>query len=163
MELFDLGKALEAQLFGSHESLQRHPFFDTHPGLLSRLVSKLTYCVRDAQVHYIAVDMSHTSVDGAFNIAVYTEHHLFHLSYDPAVDHITTSILARRTVQLVEVLSAPDFMSGDVPGSYEGSVRVAASYPGLKVWLPGDNAATEQNRHQLDDFLPSLMADLARP
>jgi len=159
MELFDLGRAIEAQLYGSHKDLGRHPFFAAHPDLIGRLVSKLTYCVRDEPVRYMAIDMSQASDDESFNIAVYTDDHLFYLIYDPAVDHITTSILGRKLIELVEVLSAPNFMVAE-PGRYQGSVTVAASYPGFKVRLPGDNLATDENRLQLDMFLPSLLRDL---
>ncbi len=160
MELFELAKAIEAQLFGSREDLDHHPFFGAHPDLLGRLVSKMAYCVREAPVQYIAVDMSQTAEFGSFTIAVYTDDHLFHLSYDPAVDHITTTITGRRALQLVEVLSAPNFMRGERPGTYRGGVQVVASYPTVKVNLPGDNRASEQNRERLDAFLPELLQDL---
>ena len=161
MELIDLGRAIETQLYGSHKELGHHPLFESHPDLISRLVSKLTYCVREEPVRYIAVDMTQ-ALDESFNIAVYSDDHLFHLAYDPAVDHITTSILARHSVEVVEVLSAPNFMLANAAGRYEGVVRVSASYPGFKVRLPGDNAATDENRRQLDTFLPSLLRDLTR-
>ena len=162
MELFDLGKALEGQLYGSREQLEGHPFFTEHPLLLSRLVSKLTYCVRDAPPRYIAVDMSKATDQGSFNIALYTDDHLFHLVYDPTVDHIVTTIIGRLSLTRVEVLSAPNFMAGDTPGTYSGSVRVLATYHDLQVQLPGDNLATEKNREQLDLFLPTLFKDLLR-
>lgn len=162
MELFDLGKALEAQLYGSREQLEGHPFFEEHPLLLSRLVSKLTYCVRDAPPRYIAVDMSKAAEFGSFNIALYTDDHLFHLAYDPTVDHIVTTIVGRQTLNRIEVLSAPNFMAGDTPGTYSGTVRVLASYEDLKVQLPGDNLATEKNRDQLDLFLTTMFKDLTR-
>jgi hypothetical protein len=162
VELFDLGKALEAQLYGSREHLQDHPFFAEHPLLLSRLVSKLTYCVRDAPPRYIAVDMSNVADLGSFNIALYTDDHLFHLAYDPTVDHILTTIIGRQTLNRLEVLSAPNFMAGDTPGTYSGSVKVLATYDDLKVQLPGDNLATEKNREQLDLFLTTMFKDLLR-
>ena len=162
VELFDLGKALEAQLYGSRDQLEGHPFFAEHPLLLSRLVSKLTYCVRDAPPRYIAVDMSNVADLGSFNIALYTDDHLFHLAYDPTVDHIVTTIVGRQTITRVEVLSAPNFMAGDTPGTYDGTVKVLATYEELKVQLPGDNQATEKNRDQLDLFLTSLFRDLSR-
>ena len=162
MELFDLGKALEAQLYGSRDQLEGHPFFEAHPMLLSRLVSKLTYCVRDAPPRYIAVDMSNAVELGSFNIAVYTDDHLFHLAYDPTVDHIITTIVGRQTLNRIEVLSAPNFMAGDTPGTYRGTVKVLATYEDLKVQLPGDNQATEKNREQLDLFLTTMFKDLSR-
>lgn len=162
MDLIDLGRAIEAQLYGSHQDLGRHPFFAKHPDLISRLVSKLTYCLRDEPVRYIAVDMTQATDTESFNIALYTDDNLFHLVYDPAVDHITTSIIARRSLEVVEVLSAPNFMVASEPGSYQGSVRVSASYPGFKVRLPGDNAASDANRDQLNSFLPSLLRDLSK-
>ena len=162
MELFDLGKALEAQLYGSRQELEGHPFFAEHPLLLSRLVSKLTYCVRDAPPRYIAVDMSKATDQGSFNIALYTDDHLFHLVYDPTVDHIITTIVGRASLARIEVLSAPNFMAGDTPGTYDGTVRVLATYTEIQVQLPGDNQATEKNREQLDLFLPTLFKDLLR-
>lgn len=160
MELFDLGTALQTQLYGSRESLDDHPAFQDHPLLLSRLISKLTYCVRDAVPRYMSVDMS--SSDGSFTIAVYTDDHLFYLAYDPTVDHITTSVVSRRSIRLLEVLSAPNFMAGDVPGTFLGSVSLEVSYETLKVRLPGDNHASEKNRQELDSFLTSLLRDLAQ-
>lgn len=160
MELVDIGKALRAQLYGSRRDLDQHPFLQAHPELVNRLVSKLTFCVRDSAPQYISVDMSGASGDGSFNIAVYTDDLLFHLSYDAAVDHVTTAIHNRTAAKSVEVLSAPNFMRGDV--APEGGLKVAVSYDGLKVWLPGDNEATEGNRAQLDSFFPSLLRDIAK-
>lgn len=162
VELFDLGRALEAQLYGSREQMEGHPFFAEHPLLLSRLVSKLTYCVRDAPPRYIAVDLSNVGELGSFYIALFTDDHLFHLAYDPTVDHITTTIVGRQTLSRIEVLSAPNFMAGDTPGTYSGSVKVLATYEDLKVQLPGDNQATEKNRDQLDLFLTTMFKDLLR-
>lgn len=162
MELFDLGTALLAQLTGSRRDLREHPVFKDHPLLLSRLVSKLTYCVRDAQPRYVAVDMAGPSPDAPFNVALFTDDHVFHLVYDPAVDHITTTVVSRASVRAVELLSAPNFMAGDQPGTYQGALQVQVTYNDIVVRLPGDNLATEANRQRLDDFFPSLLEDLAR-
>jgi hypothetical protein len=163
MELVDIGKALQTQLFGSREDeLDELPVFKANPTLLSRLVSKLTYSVRDAPVRYIAVDMSHVADQGGFDIAVYTDDLVFVLTYDPSVDHITTTAVGRASVKTVELLSAPNFMAGDVPGTYQGTVQVLVTYDALSVRLPGDNRASERNRRELDAFLVSLFRDLAR-
>lgn len=162
MELVDIGKALQAQLFGSREDLADLPVFTDNPTLLSRLVSKLTYSVRDAPPRYIAVDMSQVQTLGGFDVAVFTDDLLFHLTYDPAVDHITTTAVGRSTIRSIELLSAPNFMAGDVPGTYQGHVEVQASYEALTVKLPGDNQASERNRRELDTFLVSLFRDLSR-
>lgn len=162
MELKDLGLALQAQLEGSRESLDQHAIFTTHPLLLSRLVSKLTYCVREAPVRYVAVDMSSTDGDSSFEVSVYTDSHLFHLTYDPAVDHLVTRAISRDSIRMVELLSAPNFMAGNQPGTYQGSLELAVTYQEVFVHLPGDNHATEQNRAQLDAFFPTLLADLPR-
>lgn len=162
MELFDLGKAIEAQLYGSHRDLGRHPFFAAHPDLITRLVSKLTYCVREEPVRYIAVDMTQASHHESFSIAVYTDDHMFYLIYDPSVDHISTTILGRQAVEILEVLSAPNFMIDGNSQQLGPSVTVSATYPGFKVRLPGDNAATAENHAQLEMFLPSLLRDLRR-
>ncbi len=162
MELYDLGTALKAQLFESHQRFQDNPFFETHPGLLDRLVSKLTYCVRADPVRYIAVDLSQLEVRETFTISAYTDDHVFHLVYDPAVDHITTSVVGRGSLQLLEVLSAPNFMRGRQPGTFSGSVKLVANYPTFQLSLPGDDGATERNRAEVDAFLPALMRDLKR-
>ncbi len=165
MELFDIGRALQTQIFGSREEMEEHPLFSEHPQLLNRLVSKLTYCVRDAPPRYMAVDMSGVSGasgEGFFTIAVYTDDHLFHLTYDPTVDHIITSIRDRKSIITLEVLSAPNLMRGDVPGTFDGSLRVAATYNNMKVALPGDNRASVKNRDQLDAFFPTLLKDVAQ-
>jgi hypothetical protein len=163
MELVDIGNALKAQLFGSREDdLDELPVFKNNPTLLTRLVSKLTYSVRDAPPRYIAVDMSHVEEQGGFDIAVYTDDLVFHLTYDPMVDHITTTAVSRTSITSLELLSAPDFMAGEVPGTYHGNVEVMVSYETIKVKLPGDNRASERNRQELDAFLVSLFRDLAR-
>ncbi|MCU1478575.1 MAG: hypothetical protein JWQ64_3268 [Subtercola sp.] len=163
MELIDIGNALQAQLFGSRDDdFDELPVFKSNPTLLSRLVSKLTYSVRDAPPRYIAVDMSHVADQGGFDIAVYTDDLVFHLTYDPMVDHITTTAVSRGSIKSVELLSAPNFMAGTVPGTYQGSVEVMVSYETLNVKLPGDNRASERNRRELDAFLVSLFRDLAR-
>jgi hypothetical protein len=162
MELADIGKALQVQLFGTRDELKELPVFKENPSLLSRLVSKLTYSVRDAPPRYIAVDMSHVADQGGFDIAVFTDDLLFFLTYDPAVDHITTTAVSRASIKSVELLSAPNFMAGDVPGTYQGNVEVLALYDSLSVRLPGDNHASERNRRELDSFLVSLFRDLAR-
>ncbi|MCU1636927.1 MAG: hypothetical protein JWQ68_2166 [Cryobacterium sp.] len=163
MELVDIGNALQAQLFGSREDeFDELPVFKKNPTLLSRLVSKLTYSVRDAAPRYIAVDMSHVANQGGFDIAVYTDDLIFFLTYDPTVDHITTTAVSRSSIRSVELLSAPNFMAGVVPGTYQGSVQVLVSYENLNVKLPGDNRASERNHRELDTFLASLFRDLAR-
>ncbi|MCU1441678.1 MAG: hypothetical protein JWP85_2675 [Rhodoglobus sp.] len=162
MELVDIGNTLKAQLFGSHDSLNEGLVFKDNPDLLARLVSKLTYAVRDAPPRYIAVDMSQFEPQGSFDIAVYTDDMLFFLAYDPSVDHITTTAVSRASVQSVELLSAPNFMAGEVPGTYQGSLAVLATYDLLKVKLPGDSRASERNRRELDSFLVSLFRDIAR-
>ena len=159
MQLTDLGKSIQAHLYESRGDLEEHPFFLAHPGVLSRLISKLTYCVRSAPVRYVAVDLSTADDQESFKIAVYTDDHLFHLVYDPSVDHITTTIYARTDIQLVEVLSAPNFMDEDDASA--AAVKISVSYPNTEVRLPGDNAATDRNRNELDAFLPSLLRDLA--
>lgn len=161
MELFDLGKALRAQLFGSREEFEDFPLFKERPHLLGRLVSKLTYCVRDAPPRYMAVDLSSSANDDTFRIAVYTDDHLFHLVYDPTVDQIVTSIVDRTSIRRIDVLSAPNFMDGTTPGSYTGAVDLAVFYEEFTVRLPGDNRATDRNREALDQFLVSLLRDLA--
>jgi hypothetical protein len=161
MELVDIGKALQTQLFGSRDDdLDDLPIFKKNPTLLSRLVSKLTYSVRDAPLRYIAVDMSHAADQGGFDIAVFTDDLIFFLTYDPSVDHITTTALSRASIKSIELLSAPNFMAGDVPGTYQGNVEVLALYESLSVRLPGDNRASERNRRELDSFLISLFRDL---
>jgi hypothetical protein len=162
MEMFDIGTSLRAQLFGSRDDFESHPLFVKNPTLLSRLVSKLTYCVRDAPPRYIAVDLSRGVEDDSFEIAAYTDDHLVHLVYDPTIDQIVTSIVDRRSIKRIDLLSAPNFMGGDVPGTYEGSVNVQVFYEEITVHLPGDNQVTEQNRAALDVFLLSLMRDQAR-
>ena len=163
MELVDIGIALQAQLFGSREDeLGELPVFVNNPMLLSRLVSKLTYSVRDAPPRYIAVDMSHVAEQGGFDIAVYTDDLVFHLTYDPMVDHITTTAVSRASIESVELLSAPNFMASDIPGTFQGNVEVLVSYEKISVKLPGDNRASERNRRELDSFLVSLFHDLAR-
>jgi hypothetical protein len=162
MELVDIGRAVQAQLFGSRENLEALPVFTNNPLLLSRLVSKLTYSVRDATPRYIAADMSNTEKQGTFEIAVYTDELLFFLSYDPSVDHITTTVVNRHSIESIELLSAPNFMTGEVPGTYQGNVEVLVSYNTLKVRLPGDNRASESNLEELDSFLATLFRDLAR-
>jgi hypothetical protein len=162
MELIDIGNALKAQLFGSHESLNEGAVFKDNPDLLTRLVSKLSYAVRDAAPRYIAVDMSQFEPQGTFDIAVYTDELLFFLAYDPTVDHITTTAVSRGSIKSVELLSAPNFMIGDLPGTYQGTLAVLASYDLLKVKLPGDNRASERNRVELDSFLSSLLRDVSR-
>ena len=162
MELIDIGNALQAQLFGTRDDeLDELPVFKNNPTLLSRLVSKLTYSVRDAAPRYIAVDMSHVDDQGGFDIAVYTDELLFFLTYDPSVDHITTTAVSRSSIRSVELLSAPNFMAGDVPGTFQGNVEVMVSYETLSVKLPGDNRASQSNRQQLDTFLVSLFKDLS--
>lgn len=161
MELVDIGIALQAQLFGTREDdLDELPVFRNNPTLLSRLVSKLTYSVRDAPTRYIAVDMSHAEDQGGFDIAAYTDDLLFFLTYDPSVDHITTTAVSRSSIRSVELLSAPNFMAGDVPGTYQGNVEVMVSYETLSVKLPGDNRTSQRNRRELDTFLVSLFQDL---
>ena len=162
MELYDLGTALKAQLFDSHARFQGNPFFEQHPDLLDRLVSKLTYCVRADPIRYVSVDLSQVELRQTFTISAFTDDHVFHLVYDPAVDHITTSVVGRGSLQLLEVLSAPNFMRGRQPGTFEGSVKVMASYPTFQLSLPGDDDATERNRAEVDAFLPALMRDLQR-
>jgi hypothetical protein len=162
MELVDIGKQVQAQLFGSREDLDELPLFKHNPLLLSRLVSKLTYSVREATPRYIAADMSNVEKMGTFEIAVFTDELLFFLSYDPSVDHITTTVVSRLSIESVELLSAPNFMAGDVPGTYRGQVEVLVSYKNLKVRLPGDNRASERNRQELDPFLTTLFRDLSR-
>lgn len=162
MELIDIGNALQAQLFGTREDeLDELPVFKNNPTLLSRLVSKLTYSIRNAPPRYIAVDMSHVDEQGGFDIAVYTDELLFFLTYDPSVDHITTTAVSRSSIRSVELLSAPNFMAGDIPGTYQGNVEVMVSYDTLSVKLPGDNRASQRNRQQLDTFLVSLFQDLS--
>jgi hypothetical protein len=162
VELYDLGTALKAQLFDSHRHFRDNPFFDSRPGLLDRLISKLTYCVRADPIRYVSVDLSQLEIRETFTIAAFTDDHVFHLIYDPAVDHITTSVVGRGALQLVEVLSAPNFMRGRQPGTFEGSVKLVASYPTFQLSLPGDDDATERNRSEVDAFLPALMRDLKR-
>jgi hypothetical protein len=162
VELYDLGTALKAQLFESHERFQDNPFFQKHPDLLDRLVSKLTYCVRADPIRYVSVDLSQVELRQAFTISAYTDDHVFHLVYDPAVDHITTTVVGRSSLQLLEVLSAPNFMRGRQPGTFEGTVKLVASYPTFQLSLPGDDEATERNRAEVDAFLPALMRDLKR-
>jgi hypothetical protein len=158
MELLNLGKILQATLAGARDDLDQHRVFTEHPLLFSRLVSKLTYCVRDAPPRYIAVDIPEG--DPAFTISVYTDDHLFVLSYDPSVDHIVTKAVSRKSVRFVELLSAPNFMAGDQPGTFSGALDVAVTYQDVVVRLPGDNHATEKNRQELDAFWPSLLKDL---
>jgi hypothetical protein len=160
LELYDLGTALKAQLFESHDRFQNNPFFESHPGLLDRLVSKLTYCVRADPIRYVSVDLSQVELRDAFTISAFTDDHVFHLVYDPAVDHITTTVVGRPSLQLLEVLSAPNFMRGRQPGTFEGSVKLVASYPTFQLSLPGDDNASERNRAEVDAFLPALMRDL---
>jgi hypothetical protein len=162
VELYDLGTALKAQLFESHEHFHDNPFFVSHPGLLDRLVSKLTYCVRADPIRYLAVDFSQLTSRETFTISAFTDDHVFHLVYDPAVDHITTTVVGRGALQLLEVLSAPNFMRGRQPGTFEGSVKVVASYPSFQLSLPGDEESTARNRAEVDAFLPALMRDLKR-
>jgi hypothetical protein len=163
MELVDIGKAIQAQLFGSRaDGFDDLPVFKSNPTLLSRLVSKLTYSVRDAPPRYIAVDMSQAADRGGFNIVVYTDDLLFNLTYDPTVDHITTTAVSRASIRSVELLSAPNFMAGEIPGTYQGNVEVLVSYSTISVKLPGDNRASERNRRELDGFLVTLFRDLAR-
>jgi hypothetical protein len=162
VELYDLGTALKAQLFESHERFRDNPFFESHPGLLDRLVSKLTYCVRADPIRYVAVDLSQVEVRETFTISAFTDDHVFHLVYDPAVDHITTSVVGRGSLQLLEVLSAPNFMRGRQPGTFEGTVKLVATYPTFQLSLPGDDDASERNRAEVDAFLPALMRDLKR-
>jgi hypothetical protein len=162
MELVDIGKAVQAQLFGSREDLDDLSIFKDNPLLLSRLVSKLTYSVRDATPRYIAADMSNVDKLGTFEIAVYTDELLFFLAYDPSVDHVTTTVVSRSSINSIELLSAPNFMAGDIPGTYQGHVEVLVSYETLKVRLPGDNRASERNRQELDTFLATLFRDLSR-
>lgn len=162
MELYDLGTALKAQLFDSHQRFQSNPFFEERPELLDRLVSKLTYCVRADPIRYVSVDLSQIEVRDTFTISVFTDDHVFHLVYDPAVDHITTAVVGRASLDLLEVLSAPSFMRGRQPGTFEGTVKLVASYPTFQLSLPGDDQATERNRAEVDAFLPALMRDLKR-
>jgi hypothetical protein len=162
VELYDLGTALKAQLFDSHTRFANNPFFEAHPGLLDRLVSKLTYCVRADPVRYVAIDLSQVEVRETFTISAFTDDHVFHLVYDPAVDHITTSVVGRGALQMLEVLSAPNFMRGRQPGTFRGSVKLVANYPTFQLSLPGDDEATERNRSEVDAFLPALMRDLKR-
>lgn len=162
MELVNIGNALQAQLLASRESFSDLPVFAKNPMLLSRLVSKLTYAIRDAPPRYIAVDMSRAEDQGGFDIALYTDDLVFHLAYDPMVDHITTKAVSRASINAIELLSAPNFMAGDVPGTYRGNVEVLVSYETLNVRLPGDAKASEPNRRELDTFLVSLFRDLAR-
>jgi hypothetical protein len=160
MDLADLGRALERELVGSRADIDQHPVFQRHPLLFSRLVSKLTYCVRDAPVRYIAINIP--DVDEAFQITAYTDDHLFHMVYDPTVDHITTTVVSRSSIRFVELLSAPNFMAGDQPGTYQGGLDVSVTYRDVVVRLPGDNHASDSNREQLDAFWPSLLRDLAQ-
>jgi predicted 2-oxoglutarate/Fe(II)-dependent dioxygenase YbiX len=160
MELAELGRTLQNELVGSRADLDQHRVFLDHPLLFSRLVSKLTYCVRDAPLRYVAVNIPET--DEAFQITVYTDDHVFHMSYDPTVDHITTTVVNRSSVRFIELLSAPNFMAGDQPGTYRGGLDVLVTYQDVVVRLPGDNHATDKNREQLDEFWPSLLRDLAQ-
>jgi hypothetical protein len=160
VELYDLGTALKAQLFDSHQLFANNPFFEAHPGLLDRLVSKLTYCVRADPIRYVAVDLSQLQMRETFTISAFTDDHVFHLVYDPAVDHITTTVVGRGALQMLEVLSAPNFMRGRQPGTFEGSVKLVANYPTFQLTLPGDDDASERNRAEVDAFLPALMRDL---
>jgi hypothetical protein len=160
VELYDLGTALKAQLFDSHSRLEKNPFFESRPGLLDRLVSKLTYVVRADPIRYLAVDLSQLESRETFAISAFTDDHVLHLVYDPAVDHIVTTVVSRGSLQQVEVLSAPNFMRGRQPGTFEGSVKLVASYPTFQLSLPGDEDATERNRAEVDAFLPALMRDL---
>ncbi|MCU1583661.1 MAG: hypothetical protein JWM49_217 [Microbacteriaceae bacterium] len=162
MELIDLGKALLAQLAGSRRDLDQHPVFRDHPLLLSRLVSKLTYCVREAPPRFIAVDMASPTAEAAFNVAVFTDDHVFQLSYDPMVDHITTTVVSRKSIRAAELLSAPNFMAGDQPGTFEGGLEIRVTYDEISIRLPGDNFASDRNRQELDVFWPSLLRDLAQ-
>ncbi|MDQ4137257.1 MAG: hypothetical protein M3116_00210 [Actinomycetota bacterium] len=162
MELYDLGTALKAQLFESHDRFRDNPFFESRPGLLDRLVSKLTYCVRADPIRYVAVDLSQLELRETFTISAFTDDHVFHLVYDPAVDHITTSIVGRDDLQMLEVLSAPNFMRGRQPGTFEGSVKLVATFPTFQLSLPGDDDSSERNRAEVDAFLPALMRDLKR-
>jgi hypothetical protein len=162
VELYDLGTALKAQLFASHERFEGNRFFKEHPDLLDRLVSKLTYCVRADPIRYVSVDLSQLEARQAFTVSAFTDDHVFHLVYDPAVDHITTTVVGRASLQLLEVLSAPNFMRGRQPGTFEGTVKLVASYPTFQLSLPGDDQASERNRAEVDAFLPALMRDLKR-
>lgn len=162
MELKDRGMALQAQLKDSRESLEQHAIFTSHPLLLSRLVSKLTYCVGEAPVSYVAVDMSSTEGDSSFEVSVYTDDHLFHLTYDPAVDHLITRAVGRDSIRMVELLSAPNFMVADEPGRRIGPIELAVTYRDVFVRLPGDSRASQENRARLETFFPTLLADLSR-
>jgi hypothetical protein len=160
VELYDLGTALKAQLFESNDRFENNPFFASRPGLLERLVSKLTYVVRADPIRYVSVDLSQLAARESFTISAYTDDHVLHLVYDPAVDHITTTVVSRDALQMVEVLSAPNFMQGRQPGTFEGTVKLVASYPTFQLSLPGDDHATPRNRAEVDAFLPALMRDL---
>jgi hypothetical protein len=162
MELHDIAAALRDQLFGARDEFGESPPFRDNPHLLSRLVSKLSYCVRDATPRYMAVDLSTAENDHSFRIAVYTDRHLFHLVYDPAVDHIVTTIVDRGSIRRIDVLSAPNFIEEEQAGSHPGRVDLAVFYEEITVRLPGDNRASDQNREALDSFMPSLLDDLAR-
>lgn len=160
MELFDIATTLRDQLFGARDEFEQSPPFRDNPQLLSRLVSKLTYCVREASPRYMAVDLSTGANDHSFRVAVYTDDHLFHLVYDPAVDHIVTTIVDRRSVRRIDVLSAPNFLDPQPDGAAPGRVDLAVFYEDLMVRLPGDNHASDRNRAALDSFMVSLLRDL---
>ena len=160
MELFDIAKQLRSQLFGARDEFEDSEPFRTNPRLLDRLVSKLTYCVRDAAPRYMAVDLTASASDESFRIAVYTDDHLFHLVYDPAVDHIVTSIVDRSSIRRIDVLSAPNIVDADDDG-ISGQVELAVFYEDITVRLPGDNRTSDRNRDSLDSFMVSLLRDLA--
>jgi hypothetical protein len=161
MHLFDIATNLRTQLFGSREDFENHALFLRNPSLLGRLISKLTYAVRDAAPRFMAVDLARGGIHESFDIVVYTDDHVIQLVYDPTVDHITTSIVSRKSIRRIDLLAAPNFMGGDVPGTYRGGVAVQVFYNEITVRLPGDNHVTEQNREALDSFIVSLMRDLA--
>jgi hypothetical protein len=161
MELFDLATTLRQQLFDSRDDFGKYPPFEKDPALVDRLISKLTYVVRDAAPRYMAVDLSSaTPGEDSFRITVYTDDHLFHLVYDPAVDHIVTTVVARSTLRHIELLSAPNFMKGEARGEFKGDVEVEAFYDQFIVRLPGDSGATVSNKAKLDSFIVSLLRDL---
>jgi hypothetical protein len=106
--------------------------------------------------------MTSPTSEAAFNVAVFTDEHVFQLSYDPTVDHITTTVVSRGSIRAAELLSAPNFMAGDLPGTFQGGLEIRVTYEEISVRLPGDNFATDRNRQELDIFWPSLLRDLAR-
>lgn len=159
MELLDIGTRLHDQLFNSRDGLGEHPIFRERPTLQKpdRLETGLRDRPDSSRLH---VHQSRRSIqEGSFDVAAYTEDLLAHLCYDPTVDHIVTSVVARSSIKRIELLSAPDFMTG---GTAPSKLVLQIFYDKTTVRLSEDHAAQPAEGSPLGSFLHDLRRDLTR-